>query len=140
MDTTQKVITMTGIRQVTWDDFIKGRDKTTPMSAELKENANTTIHRVNLLLKKFGEYRWVTSGYRPPEVNSKTPNAALHSKHLTCEACDLLDSLGDLDRFCVQNQDFLSEIGLWLESPTDTPGWTHVQIVGPKSGHRIFIP
>ena len=116
-----------------------GRDKEFPLTEQMRQDAKITVDRVNNLLSHFGQFRKVTSGYRPSAINSQIKKAAEHSNHTVCRACDLYDPEGDLDRWCVNNQKYLEEIGLWLENPSDTPGWTHCQIVAPKSGHRIFF-
>jgi hypothetical protein len=121
-------------------DYLMGRDRAAPLSPEFLSNAHTIVDRVNELLKRFGEHRKVTSGYRPQAINQNVKNAAPHSNHMTCKACDLADPKNDLDEWCLKNLKALEEIGLWLEEPTSTPGWCHLQSVAPKSGRRVFIP
>lgn len=127
------------IRLITLDEYLMGRDHLYPISDELRQNAEDTVHKVNILLSAFGKFRNVTSGYRPKAINDQIKMSAKHSLHETCQACDLRDWDGRLDRFCVENQNILGSIGLWLESPTDTKGWCHLQTMPPLSGHRIFI-
>lgn len=128
------------MQYVTMDEFLMGRTTLDQLSDELVANANTTVPRANELLDAFGEYRKCNSGYRTPEDQARINPKALHSKHLSCQAIDLSDPDGKLDDFCLKNQDVLAKIGLWLEDPKSTPGWTHVQVVAPGSGHRVFIP
>ena len=132
---------------ITLEAYWKGRDTeyADELTEEIKTNAAETVRRVNELLALaeadtgyvFAE---VASGWRPAQVNDATRNAATGSKHLTAEACDVRDPHGALDVWCVQNQDKLAEIGLWLELPKATPNWTHLQTVPPRSHNRIFIP
>jgi len=82
----------------------------------------------------------VSSGWRPPAVNANTKGAARRSKHMTCEAVDVNDDNGELDEWCMSNLDYLEEVGIWMEHPSATKGWSHFQIVPPKSGNRIFYP
>lgn len=110
------------------------------LTAELRDNAATTISLVNALLAAFGHDRGITSGWRPVEVNKLVPGAALRSNHTRCLACDVADADGLLDAWCLANLDLLERLGLWLESPVKTPGWCHLQIVPPKSGNRVFLP
>lgn len=121
------------------------------LTPELRANAATTVHKANLLLNAAfaaGVYldpdpatgNLVSSGWRPPAVNAATPKAARRSKHMTCEAVDINDDEGELDDWCMNNQDKLIEIGLWLEHPSATKGWCHLQGVPPKSGNRVFYP
>lgn len=82
----------------------------------------------------------VSSGWRPQSVNDATANAAKTSKHLTAEACDILDPDRKLAQWCVNNPNKLAECGVWMEDPRWTPTWAHLQCVPPKSGKRIYIP
>jgi hypothetical protein len=102
--------------------------------------ANTVVDKANSLLAAFGEDRGITSGWRPVEVNKLVPGAALMSNHTRCMAIDIADPEGDLDEWCMDHQDELAEMGLWLEHPASTKGWCHVQIVAPRSGNRVFYP
>lgn len=83
----------------------------------------------------------VTSGWRPADVNERTPGAAPKSRHITCQAIDLYDPDGDLDDWLLASADtVLRDLGLWLEHPAATKGWAHVQTVPPRSGRRVFYP
>jgi len=112
--------------------------------AELTEAIHTaaedTVARCNQLLEAFGEQRGVNSGWRPPEINAATHGASATSKHMTGQACDITDTDGSLDSWCLDNLDTLQQLGLWLEHPSATPGWCHVQTVAPRSGNRVFRP
>lgn len=131
---------------ITLADYMMGRDETDPPSEEMRKNADETIYLANLLLswyyhdKPDAEKTKVTSGYRPSSVNANTPGASARSKHLTCQAVDLSDPEGELDDWCMENQKTLEQVGLWLEHPSATKGWTHWQIVPPRSGKRVFYP
>jgi hypothetical protein len=125
------------------NDYWMGRDKKYPAawSEDIEANAHDLLQRVNLLLADFGEDRKVNSGWRPPEVNAKTPNAAQTSKHMTGNAVDLADPEGDLDDWCSANDgEGLEKYGLWMEHPAATKGWCHLQNLPPKSGKRVFYP
>ena len=110
------------------------------LTEEMQLDAQTTIDKANQLLAQFGEERGITSGWRPVEVNRLVPGAALYSNHTRCRAVDIADPSGDLDEWCLDNQQVLVDIGLWQEHPASTKGWCHVQIVPPKSGNRVFYP
>jgi hypothetical protein len=124
------------------DDFFKGRDVdyADDLTQSIEIASSATIVKVNLLLAHFGESRKVVSGWRPPAVNAGTPGAAPFSRHLTGQACDLYDPEGDLDEWCFAHQDVLEKVGLWMEHPASTKGWTHLQTMSPKSGNRVFYP
>jgi hypothetical protein len=127
---------------LTLEDYYMGRDWAygDELTDQMELDAAETVKRVNLLLEAFGQERVVNSGWRPAEINAKTPHASKHSLHIICQACDLRDPDGSLDAWCYDNQDKLAEIGLWLESPSNTDGWCHVQIKAPPSGNRVFLP
>lgn len=125
---------------ITTEAYFMGRDVDYPPSDILKFNAEETVRRANILLTMAEMERGVRSGYRPPEINAQVPNAAPHSKHMTCQAVDIADNDGKLKSWCLDNLSSLDEIGLWMESPEATPTWCHVQWVPPLSGHRVFYP
>ena len=133
---------------ITLTDYFMGRDKQYPdeLTDEIRSNAAETVARANLLLSSYRmltkdeEIRKVNSGWRPALINAATPNAAPRSKHMLGLAIDISDPEGDLDEWCMDNPDILQTIGLWLEHPSCSKGWTHVQIVPPKSGKRVFYP
>jgi hypothetical protein len=128
---------------ISLQDYWMGRDKKYPdaWSEAIEGAAAELLSRVDALLTDFGEERKITSGWRPPEVNSKTPNAALKSKHMTGHAIDLADPDGDLDDWCSENDgERLKAYNLWMEHPAATKGWCHLQSLPPKSGRRVFYP
>jgi hypothetical protein len=136
--------------RVSLADFYKGRDTTyaAELTPEIEANAAITVERVNSLLEAFyvampeEALRSVNSGWRPPQVNATVKNAAGRSRHMTGEACDLSDDDEKLDYWLLQpdGQAALERIGLWMEHPSATPRWAHVQIVPPGSGRRVFMP
>lgn len=127
---------------ITLKDYWMGRDAAYPedLTGEIEANAAELLKRVNELLAAFGEERAVRSGWRPPEVNEATAGAAPKSKHMTGQAVDLADDEGDLDEWCLEHQEVLERLGLWMENPACTKTWTHLQSVPPKSGKRVFYP
>jgi hypothetical protein len=131
---------------ITLDDYFMGRDKHYTVTHDLAGNAQVTVDRANSLLTYYyadhpnAVKPRVSSGWRPPAVNAVTPGAAKKSKHMTCEAIDLDDDDGLLDDWCMSNLQKFARIGLWLEHPSATKGWSHWQIVPPKSGKRVFWP
>jgi hypothetical protein len=133
---------------ITLKDYWMGRDAeyAHELTDEIRANAQVTVERANLLLTAFTiatndtEQRHVNSGWRPPAVNAVTPGAAPKSKHMTGQAIDIADPEGDLDQYCLDHLLVLQKIGLWLEDPSSTKGWCHVQCVPPKSMKRVFYP
>lgn len=141
-----------GVESISLDDYWMGRiEKYGSELDDAKRGAAAeTVARVNKLIKMMADAGVVleknrhgspvNSGWRPLAINQGTANAAPRSKHIQCLACDLHDPEGELDEWCMANQDKLAEIGLWLEHPSATKGWCHVQIVAPRSGNRVFYP
>ncbi len=111
------------------------------LTDELRANAQVIVDKANQLLAAFGEERGQRSGWRPQSVNDATPNAAHHSRHITCEAIDLDDEDRRLQEWCAADKGAnLVPLGLYMEHPIATPDWTHVQIVPPSTGMRVFYP
>lgn len=140
---------------ITLEDYFMGRREQYPMSVtpELDREARITVERANKLLAQALTYgvsipanpktgSQVSSGWRPLAVNSSTPNAAPNSKHMTGQAVDLYDPDGDLDDWLSTGEGLavLEAIGLWIENPACTKGWTHLQTIPPRSGRRVFLP
>ena len=65
------------------------------------------------------------------------------SRHLHGDATDFLDKDKKLAAFCVQESKpggLLERLGLYMEEPSMTVGWVHLQSHPPASGSRIFQP
>lgn len=138
---------------ITLEDYFMGRDTThaEELASTMRTAAAETVERVNRLIMALEAdgipldvsqktKSLVVSGWRPQSINSTTPGAAIRSKHIYCLACDLYDPGGFIDDWCISNQRKLEEIGLWLEHPSATKNWSHVQIVPPNSKTRVFYP
>lgn len=130
------------MRLITISEYLMGRDIAYrgDFTTEIAVNAAATVTRINKFLQRSGFDGHVNSGWRPPSLNAATMGAAPRSKHMLALACDLHDVDGHIDRWCIDNPQALEELELWQESPNSTPGWCHLQIVPPASGHRVFIP
>lgn len=135
---------------LTLANYFMGRDTAyaSSLNAAITAAAKETVIRANALLVMFysanpkAHVRNVNSGWRPPAVNARVPNAAVSSKHMTGQAIDIGDDDGQLDAWCmtVEGQVALTKIGLWMEHPSSTPRWCHVQTIAPGSGRRVFHP
>ena len=136
-------------------DYWMQRDKdySKSLTVEIEHEAARTVDLANKLLDTaalFGvilpthpvNHTHVSSGWRPPAINAATPNAAVNSKHMTGQAIDIYDPDGELDDWLMteKGQATLESIGLWIESPACSKGWSHLQTVPPKSGRRVFFP
>lgn len=138
--------------KITLSDYWMGRDKKYPleMNPAIESNALTLLALVNKLLEHCPisldihpvNQSYVSSGWRPPSVNAATPNAAAKSKHMTGQAIDIYDPEGDFDNWLMSQdgQRKLVELGLWIEHPSATKGWSHLQSVPPNSKNRVFYP
>jgi len=130
--------------------YYKGRDKTyaSELTDEIKANALVTVDRIKKLMLMFyadnlkAYDRGFNSGWRPQAVNSGTVGSAKKSKHLLALAGDVSDDDEALDKWCMSPKGLLalSECELWMEHPSATPRWCHLQTVPPKSGNRVFYP
>lgn len=140
---------------LTLKQYLMGYDEKYPLvyNPGLRAKAETMVELVNKLIEravKAGVKIHVhpvkkcilSSGWRPPVVNAGTRGAATNSKHMTCEAADVYDPDGDLDEWLMTDdgQKALTEIGLWMEHPSATKGWSHVQSIPPGSKRRVFYP
>lgn len=132
-------------------DYWMGRNEThaDDLTAEIVRNATHLLRRVNNLLVLMHDIQIephsitgtpIASGWRPPDINAGTKGAAPRSRHMSGNAVDLYDPEGEIDAWCMEHLDFLAEAGLWLEHPSATKGWCHLQQVPPKSGRRVFYP
>ncbi len=124
---------------ITREEYLKGRDKEFPLSLVQIENMRELLRRINTLRHYYGKPMIVSSGYRPAALNSKV-GGAKQSRHITCQAIDILDKGGSFADWCIKNIDKLELCDLWLEHPAHTAGWVHLQSTPPKSGNRIFTP
>ncbi|MBW8783009.1 MAG: hypothetical protein JF599_14150 [Verrucomicrobia bacterium] len=123
------------------------------LSTDIERNATRTVAVANALMAramgagihfdsnpKTGSP--VSSGWRPPAVNAATKGAATNSKHMTGLAVDVYDPAGKIDAWLLseRGQQALVDLGVWIEDPGATAGWSHWQIVPPGSGRRVFHP
>lgn len=126
---------------LTITQYLMGRDKkyAQDYTAELEKNAKVLLDQVNALLKELGvENATVSSGWRPASLNATIPNASKTSAHITCQAVDIAD-VGQKISSQITDE-LLEKFGLWMENPTRTPTWCHLQIRPIRSGMRIFNP
>lgn len=143
------------MKYISVEQYLMGRVKYEELSYEQQCNVNTLIPKVNELLERFGEYRELSSGIRTmkdhlriyEDINNKRKAKGLAplkvpmgSKHLVCAAIDLEDKNDKLKVWCVKNTHVLRELGLYMEDPSATDTWCHLQCISPKSGKTIFMP
>lgn len=75
-------------------------------------------------------------GFRPQSCVQGAPK----SSHKEGLAVDRYDPDGDIDRWCMKNQDKLKQCGIYIEHPDATKGWAHWSIKPPGSGKTVFYP
>jgi hypothetical protein len=126
---------------ITLEQYWMGRDKkySTDLNQTIIDNARLLVERVNKLLAKMGRETSVNSGWRPFTINVQV-GGSKRSNHIQGRAIDLNDDDGSIDEWCMKNLKELESIGLWLEHPSKTPRWCHLQSVPPTSGNRVFMP
>jgi uncharacterized protein YcbK (DUF882 family) len=120
------------------------------LTEDVMKNATATVERVNQLfqaleiagikVERNSQGNYLNSGWRPAAYNATVKGAAVKSKHITAEAADLYDPDGAIDDYLMDNQIVLAGLGLYMEHPSATKGWCHVQLVPPRSGRRVFYP
>lgn len=140
---------------ITVADYFMGRRERFPlaMSPAIEREAHRTVALLNALLSRAqadgvalhtnpDTNTLLTSGWRPPAINSTTPGASATSKHMTAQAGDVYDPKEELDAWLMspKGQAAMAEIGLWHEHPSATKGWAHLQTIPPSSRRRTFYP
>jgi zinc D-Ala-D-Ala carboxypeptidase len=124
----------------TVQEYTKGREVANPLSKEQEENMHNLLAVLDQFREKYGKPLKISSGYRPAAQNAAV-GGAKKSNHIQCLAVDFVDDEKQtLGKWCLVNLNILEELGLYMEDLRHTKNWVHLQIVGPKSGKRIFIP
>lgn len=131
---------------ITLEQYLMGRHLLYPKeyNKTLELNAKGLLVMVNDFFYQLGIDPELSSGFRPPSVNKNVKGAAKGSKHTTCQAIDIKDP-GQKIAKLICGDDFkdhvlLEEFNLYMEHPSYTKTWVHLQNVPTKSGKRIFIP
>lgn len=127
---------------ITKDEILMGRDKQYPLTPELEANLARLLEAVNKFRTAYGKPLFVSSGYRPGAFNSAAGGAKA-SNHMICLAVDFKDTDGAVDAFAEEcdKKGLLKQWGLWLERPSNTPGWCHLDCKNRGSRpSNIFVP
>lgn len=106
---------------------------------ELEENLQGLLDALNKFRTAYGKPMIVSSGLRSSEHNQMIGGRSA-SAHLSAQAADFRDADGSLAAYCLSHLSFLEECGLYLEDPSYTKVWVHLQSRVVPSGHRVFIP
>lgn len=128
---------------ITLNEILKGRAKFDELPREIQSNLELLLDRINKIRSAYGKPMKVNDGYRRPADTPK--NGASKSKHLIGAAIDIDDDdKGTFWFWLMDNLQLCKDVGLWLEHGGYTHNkdgtWTHLQILPPLSGKRIFIP
>ena len=123
----------------TRDEILMGRDKQHPITPEQSDNLDDLIRALNPVRHLYGAPLFLSSGYRPSMINSNV-GGAKRSAHMQCQAVDIIDKDGLIANWVLNHLTLLEENGIFMEDPRYTKGWIHLDIRGPKSGKRVFIP
>lgn len=107
-------------------EILMGRDVQSPLTKEQFYNLLDLLPRINLIRFHYGKPLTVSSGYRPPAQNA-TAGGATRSAHMSCQAVDFRDPDGAFAKWCLANMDLIRKAGLYLEDPSFTIGWAHLQ-------------
>lgn len=123
--------------------YLMDRDLLYPSEWDLekKSNAIDLIKRVNNLFQALKhDVPAVTSGWRPLAINLKS-GGSKRSLHLMGKAVDLFDRDDSLKALIVAQYHVLLDFGLWLETPSSTKGWLHLDSgIRDSRLKRIFNP
>jgi hypothetical protein len=122
---------------VTIEELLMKRAKFEDLSEELQKNCSDLIVKLNKFRAAYGKPMYVSSGYRPADINKKIGGGS-KSAHMSLEACDFADADGKIFEFIKANPDILEQCGLYLEDPQYSPSWIHLQ--SRKASKRVFLP
>lgn len=75
-------------------------------------------------------------GLRPQSC----PIGAPKSAHKIGMAVDIYDPSNEIDTWLYNHQTIVNQYGLWFETPSATPRWSHWSIRKPASGRKFFHP
>lgn len=139
MITLQDLLTSSG----TYPDRAKSKE----LTPELLDNGNKLLTKVNGLLTEMGiKNVKLSSGFRPSDVNAKTPGSAKKSAHMRCDALDIIDDKGQtLGKLIAGRPDLLKKYELMIEDLGSTKGkntnWVHLdQVDRTDRPSRSFKP
>jgi hypothetical protein len=120
---------------ITPEMYLMGRDKDFPLDMLQARNMAELLAKVNWLLGTLNIKATVSSGYRPSAIN-KSIGGAKMSTHTVCAGIDIAGQ--ELGLILQKNPALLEECDLYLESPSATPRWTHLDL--KKRKNRVFYP
>ena len=90
------------------------------------KNIKESLRKWNIVRVLYDRPMKVTSGYRSVAYNKKI-GGAKNSNHCKGLAIDILDIDGRFYKWCIQNEEKLREIKIWIEEKQGP--WVHMQTV-----------
>lgn len=135
--------------KITLDNYFRAYADHPEITDEIRENAETLLGRVDLLLDECVSMGWEphinpatgtyisgqdNGGWRPQACPIGAPN----SSHKQGRGVDIADADNSLDNLI--DDAMLERHGLYRENPSVTKSWCHLSDRMPKSGRRTFFP
>ena len=116
-------------------DYFRQFSKSQEITDQIRKNADKLLAKVCTLLSLIPYDTKINSG------------GSVNSHHCFGNAIDVHDPDKIIANWCINNESYLKDVGLHIETPdvtcaSDDPlrRWIHFQQVPPKSGKVIFIP
>lgn len=123
------------------------------LDKESQDNLLILLHKINKVRKLYNNKMLATSGVRTREDQIRIYKQKMgssfdinkvpfKSKHLVGAAVDIFDPDQKLQKWCLDHQKELAEIGLWMEDFKYTKNWCHFQCLpygSWKEGKSIFF-
>lgn len=133
---------------ITMKELLSNQCEYKDVTGDVRRNLDELFIKMNKVREKYGKPMTVTSGLRTIKHHLNIyarkgiypPKVPMKSNHLFGRACDIADGNKEFKKWCLENIEFLEEVGLWMEDFSATPTWVHFQINPPKSGNRFFKP
>ncbi len=132
---------------ISMEELLKGA-KLDEQDQSIQDNLVILLEKLNKVRELWAKPMTVTSGLRTKADQLRiykakgVPESKIPwgSQHIKGSAADIYDPKKELQTWCIENEDQLAEIGLWIEDFSATPNWVHFQTVAPASGKRFFKP
>lgn len=127
-------------------DYFKQFEKSQEITDQIRKNADKLLAKVCTLLSLIPYETTIVSGFRTKKWESKQGRSG-NSAHCVGMAVDLKDPDKVIGNWCLANENYLKQEGLYVEHPDVTHKserpegrWCHISIRPTKSGNHIFYP
>lgn len=103
------------------------------LTPDQQHNQDKLHYKMCIFRYKYNKPMISTSGVRSHKEHIKIyedlgvsfDKIPMGSNHLKAAAVDIRDTDGSLYKYCIENENLLRKLGLWIERDTD--GWVHFQ-------------